>query len=278
MSAKTAVIAEKKKEHRKNFIEIFDKISYSHGKYNVWRDFIYMCAAALSQPLDFKQDREDEYLRIIKSYNKETQELFAEMFSELTLIYEEEGFGDILGETYASAGMTNDKNGQFFTPYHICKFMAGLQGDAEGLTAEIERKGYISVSDPCSGAGAMLIAFADHCMECGINYQQSVLFVAQDIDHIAALMCYVQMALLGMPGYVIIGNSLIPSDQYDVWYTPMYFLQGFNYRTQRNVIPVEESIADSIVHQEEPQVMIIPEISMDVILRETDNGQFEFDF
>ena len=50
------------------------------------------------------------------------------------------------------------------------------------MAARIEKQGWISVSDPACGAGALLIAFANECRRQHINYQTSVLFVAQDID------------------------------------------------------------------------------------------------
>lgn len=88
----------------------------------------------------------------------------------------------------------------------------------------------------------MLVAFANECRKKGINYQTDVLFVAQDIDYIVGMMCYLQMSLLGMPGYVVIGDTLAsPSVSYDkrgllpvnkgnVWYTPMLRIPVWQYR------------------------------------------------
>ena len=284
MPKKPAVINvhEKNKKRRKTLTELFDKLAQRYGRHTAWSDWIYMCAASISQVMDFKQGREDKYLHLINSYDKEYHNVFPEMFGELTFAFEEEGFGDILGDIYSSMRMTNDKNGQVFTPYHISKFMAALNGDADSLAAEIERRGYITVSDPCCGAGVMLISFADHCKDCDINYQESVLFAAQDIDPVAALMCYVQMSLLGMPGYVIIGNALSGQapEADSTWYTPMYFWQGFHYRTQTDIPEETEdtAITTEIVRQPETQKIIIPAAKIDVVLRETDSGQFAFDF
>jgi type I restriction-modification system DNA methylase subunit len=275
MPVKTAVIQEANKEHRKTLVKTIEKLAYKYGRHNVFNDFVYMSAAALSQPMNYRQEREDEYLRRIKMYDKDTQVLLAGMLGELVLAFEKERFADILGDIYSSMNLTNSSSGQVFTPYHICKMMAAMSGDTDGLSAEIEQKGYIMVSDPCCGAGAMLIAFADNCMDCGINYQQSVLFIAQDIDPAVALMCYVQMSLLGMAGYVIIGNSLIPSDSYDIWYTPMYFLQGFWYRRQKSVQTGAEPMAGNIIHQPE---IALPAIEADITVRETESGQFELVF
>lgn len=100
----------------------------------------------------------------------------------------------------------------------------------------------MSASDPACGAGALLIAFANECRRKDINYQTSVLFVAQDIDFLAGCMCYIQLSLLGCPGYVVIDNTLthpstsldprglIPKGGSNVWYTPMYFRDVWHWR------------------------------------------------
>jgi type I restriction-modification system DNA methylase subunit len=272
MAKRTPVMTEKNREHRKTFKKIFENISYKYSKHTVWRDFIYLCASALSQTLDFRQSREDEYIRIINSYEKETQDIFVEIFGELILAFKEEDFADILGEIYSELNLTNAKAGQFFTPYHICKLMAAITSSSERLSIEIEQKGYVSVNDPCCGAGALLIAFADQCREYKIDYEKSVLFVAQDIDPVVALMCYIQMTLLNMPGYVIIGNVLtntIP-DVNSIWFTNAYFCNEFHLRTQKTV----EDMSD-IIETETVQT-VIPNI--DIMLRENDSGQFTFDF
>ena len=84
---------------------------------------------------------------------------------------------DFLGDLYTSLNLHQHQKGQFFTPYHVCEFMAEVQlvGDFE---TQVEQKGYISVSDSACGAGALLIAFANSAKAHGINYQKKVLFVA----------------------------------------------------------------------------------------------------
>lgn len=65
-----------------------------------------------------------------------------------------------------------------------------------------------------------------------INFQDKILFVAQDIDLTAAMMCYIQLSLLGCQAIVKVGNSL--SDPFSVnepmsekiWLTPMFILKN----------------------------------------------------
>ena len=61
-----------------------------------------------------------------------------------------------------------------------------------------------------------------------LNYQNHLLVVAQDIDETVALMCYIQLSLLGVAGYVKVGNSLTEpmtgnDNKENYWFTPMYF-------------------------------------------------------
>ena len=113
----------------------------------------------------------------------------------------------MLGELFMAMGLVKEWNGQFFTPYEICRAMAAMNL-GEDLKSQIEEKGWVSVSDPACGAGALQLAFANECKRNHINYQTSVFFVAQDIDFLAGCMCYIQMSLLGCPA---MGSLTIPS-------------------------------------------------------------------
>ena len=85
-----------------------------------------------------------------------------------------------------------------------------------------------TVNDCCCGAGCLLIAFANEARKAKMDFQNRIVFVAQDLDFTAAMMCYIQLSLLGCKAIVKVGNSLtdpfIPADLEgsDVWYSPMY--------------------------------------------------------
>ena len=121
-----------------------------------------------------------------------------------------------------------------------------LAGRAEitlpGIKEQIADKGWVGVSDCACGAGATLIAAVNTAMSMKINFQTSMLIVAQDIDYVVASMCYLQLSLLGCAGYVVVDNSitnpstsydkrgLIPVDNGNVWYMPMYFTGVWHWR------------------------------------------------
>ena len=109
------------------------------------------------------------------------------------------------------------------------------------MKQEIENNGYFSCYDGAAGAGAMLIAAAEVCVEQGINYPFQVMFTAQEIDSTTALMCYIQLSMLGCAGYVVIGNTLsepatghvlFGEDTERCWFTPMFFEETWHRRRE----------------------------------------------
>ena len=157
----------------------------------------------------------------------------AEMLMQMVYAIDENPDQDFLGELYMACNLGNDHAGQFFTPYNVCQCMSEITYDVPAL---LDGKGFIAVNDPACGAGALLLSFANACKRHDINYQQKVLFVAQDIDYTVGLMCYIQLSLMGCAGYVVIGDTLInPCTAYDkkgllpagdperIWFTPLFY-------------------------------------------------------
>lgn len=227
--------------HQKQMVKMFESLCGRYSRRDIWSDFVFFSAAAVSNAVDksFAEEREKEYLSRSSKYKPEEMQIFAEMLREVVMGMDENSDQDILGELYMNLGLGNDRNGQFFTPYDVCVAMSQMTGD---FKKKIESESWISVSDPACGAGATLIAFANECRREGINYQTSVLFVGQDIDFVTGLMCYLQLSLLGCAGYIVIGNTLtdsitchdrkglIPKRESNIWYTPMYFRDIWQWR------------------------------------------------
>lgn len=224
--------SEKVLDSQKDFLNVFKQFSSRHRSWDIWRDFITMFACSLSNPTDKEHydEREALYLRTIKKYNKKEQELFPELAAHTVMALEKNPEQDFLGSIFMSLNLGNEHNGQFFTPYHVCELMAEVT--MEDLVQKVEKDGYISIHDPCCGAGATLIAGIHAARKRlekeKLNYQNHILVAAQDIDMIVALMCYIQISLLGVAGYVKIGNSLTEpitnmDSRENCWFTPMYF-------------------------------------------------------
>ena len=198
-------------EAQKELVRMFESFSNKgHSRWKVWSDWITMSAIAISNATDksHSDEREKQYLKIVERYTKQELETFTDMLTTLFMALNDNPDQDFLGELYMRLELGSDNAGQFFTPYHVCEFMSALTTPKEEFQQKIEDRGWVAVCDPTCGAGALLVAFANQCKREGVNYQQKILFVAQDIDYIVGMMCYLQMSLLGMPGYVVIGDTL----------------------------------------------------------------------
>lgn len=224
-------------EAQKEFVAKMDSLTGAHSRWEIWKDMIWMFATAISNSVDhrFHEQREQQYLQIAKQYNERELQCFAEMFGLMVITMQGAGDGlytDFLGEMFMDLELGNNLGGQFFTPYHLCKLMSKVCNEGERLAKAVILNGYIGVHDPACGAGATLIAAAEDLRERGINYQESCIFVGQDIDYTTALMCYIQLSLLGCPGYIHVGDTLsapvtghilFGDEGSDTWYTPMFF-------------------------------------------------------
>lgn len=228
-------------EYEKEFEKIFDKMTYNRQKWEVWADLMTMMATAISNALDpdcaRKRKREKEYMDCAKRCGG--VELPARAFAVVVEALEANPDQDFLGSLYMRFELGSHWHGQFFTPYSLCHLMADIQMD--DLKGKIDREGWVSVCDPCIGGGAMMIAAASKAKIMGVDYQRSMLFVGQDIDRIAGMMAYIQMSLLGMPGYIVIANTLsspltgdvlIPTEKegQEFWYTPFFFRDEWSMR------------------------------------------------
>ena len=229
-------------DREKEFLKSFNQLTYSRSGWQVWEDLMTVMACSIANAIDRSerhfQKREKEYERAIKDLGG--VEVPALMFATVVNALEENPNQDFLGKLYMSLNLGSHWHGQFFTPYHVCELMARLDlGD--NCKEEIERKGYISIADCCIGGGAMLIAAANYLREKQVNYHNHVLFVGQDIDPVVAKMAYIQLSLLGCPGYIIIGDALlhpmrghplfpIEGEYQDIWYMPFFATDIWEYR------------------------------------------------
>ncbi len=238
--------------HQSNIVKMLNGMTGRYSLWEIWQDFITMAAVSISNVLQnpHSAEREEIYKRCASKYSVQELNAFAELFAEVTQAMEENLDQDFLGELFMALGLGNEWAGQFFTPYSVCRAMASMTID-ENIRERIAKQDWVSVSDPACGAGALLIAYANECKARNVNYQTSVLFVAQDIDMVAGLMCYIQLSLLGCPGYVVIQNTLtnpstsydsrglLPHDNPNIWYTPFYnspIWQGRRFASQMDLL------------------------------------------
>lgn len=225
----------------KEFLDIFRELCYSRQPWEVWADVVTVMACSLANAVDKtskrNEKREKEYADCIKRLKGVDKP--AQLFTIVVNALEVNPDQDFLGKLYMTLDLGNHWKGQFFTPYNVSRAMAEMtMGDCQ---AQIDKQGWISICDPCVGGGAMIIAAANTLRRQKVNYQNHVLFVGQDIDRVVAMMAYIQISLLGCPGYIVVGNSLsnpiigsalMPAEQegQEFWYTPFYCSQVWHFR------------------------------------------------
>lgn len=226
---------------KKAFAAGFNQLCRTRQRGSVWADLVSVIACSIANAVDkrFFDEREAQYMRIIGQYNKDEQQLFPELFNLIVESMDENPDQDFLGELYMTLELGNSNAGQFFTPYDICRCMSEATIDGRRAREMVDKQGYISINDPACGAGATLVSAANTLRRLGINYQTSALFVGQDLDGTVAMMCYIQLSLLGCPGYVHVGDTLTDpmtgstlfgDGKPSTWCTPMFFRDVWEHR------------------------------------------------
>lgn len=234
MTAALNVKAPSPAQYRKNIIRLLKENSHRHHIWEVFSDFCEMAALAISNSVDLRQygPREARYLQIVERYEPLEIERFTHILGELTMAMEC-GPDDVIGKVFGELDLGNSARGQFFTPYHVCKLMAAqLIGDGSDLRTRIAERGFIRVSEPAVGAGAMIISMAESVQAAGVNYQQCMHVTAQDVDSRAVHMAYLQFSLLHIPAVVILGNTLALEER-EHWYTPAHVIGFWNGKLNR---------------------------------------------
>lgn len=207
----------------KKIVKEIEKLSGNYSGYEIFSDRIKCMALTTSNSCELFhgsiwKKREKEYLDIVHKHGIDKIKVFAEMHGMLAIAMENE-MEDILGKIYMEAGLGSKQTGQFFTPFHV-SYMCAKMAVPQNLP---DKK--IRINEPSSGGGGMIIATAKVLKERGINYQEKMEVVAQDLDWKGVYMTYVQLSLLGINAAVVQGDTLAepykeayPKER--VFYTP----------------------------------------------------------
>ncbi|EOV3438321.1 N-6 DNA methylase [Vibrio parahaemolyticus] len=211
--------------HRAEFEKALKHFAPYHHRHKVWDDLITCFAISLHNAVAKDEELEKKYLNIIGNYQRPEQLEMPKLVALLVGAFEESGFRDLLGEIYMEMGIGSKNLGQFFTPYEVSKLMAKMTMDRN----MIETQKYITLHEPACGSGGMVVAKADVMYEEGYNSQKQLLAYCVDVDQTAAMMCYIQLALWGVPAVVTIGNTLTMQFSRTML-TPMYHLGGWGFK------------------------------------------------
>ena len=219
-----------KKEYAE-IVKLYNSMIGAHQLWELWQDSMVMFAICISNSIDkrFAEKRKQTYLEIVHKYSKNEIDIFVKIFAEIVNQLDSNPEQDFLGDLYMNLDLGSHWHGQFFTPYTICEMTAGLTYTEE-ITSE--NAAPVSICDCACGGGALLIAgahkYSKQFQSIGLNGHDYIMICAQDISQVTAMMCYIQISLLGFAGKIKIGDSLLhplldTDNGSDIWYTPMYF-------------------------------------------------------
>lgn len=188
-------------DYKKEIINELRNMSGRYSVYDMFQDWIKMLALSISNSCNpfFYEKREREYLELAHKHTPEEIDVFCKL-NNLLIMACNEKFEDVLGYIYMHLEVSSKALGQFFTPYHVCQLMANIS------VKEINCD-YI-INEPSCGAGGNIIAAAERLKERGINYQDEMKVICQDLDWKSVYMCYVQLSLYGIPAVVVQGDTL----------------------------------------------------------------------
>ena len=177
--------------HEKHFAQVF--LSLTCNQWQAWCDFVEFFAISLANATEndpkVRSRREARYAAIAEGYTESELAKSKTLCSITVEALEDNPQQDFLGELYMGLDFGSSWHGQFFTPWNISYLMACMTFGK----STIPESGYLSVCDPACGAGCMLIAAAAAYQNEGPaprNYQTDIMFAAQDVDRVVAMMCY----------------------------------------------------------------------------------------
>ena len=207
--------------------KIFDDLknfNYSKDIISVFKDCIEFCALKTACLVDKKLSNENKLRleEIFNSYKSDEKEkaliIVQDIFDILAQF--KHSFDDYLGKIYMELIFTYDRKSkaQYFTPYHISRFMA------EMVIKENEHKKFITINDPCCGAGGMCIAALDILNSKNINYLKQALIYANDIDKTCVYMTYLQLNFAGAAA-IVEHKDTLTNKSFDTFRTLGFYMQ-----------------------------------------------------
>ena len=212
------------------FIRMVEKLSGRYSPLQVFQDACRMMALAIHSALlcfdpAAKHCAEKEYAELVEKHGKENEAAFAQLFRAVAQKLEVTRT-EFLGGVMESMGATNKHTSQFLTPVSLSRLMGRMTFERaeKPVPGEI-----VNLSDPCCGAGVLLIEGANAFIDAG-GRQGDILIRAEDLDYNAFNICFVQLSLLGFPAIVTRMDSLSREIFEGPWYTPGYFLHAMPMR------------------------------------------------
>lgn len=196
---------------KNTFAETLHTIGHRFSLSQAFDDFLTMAIAACTQNLHTgKSYYEDEYLQVIGKYkDSELRHEFPKAFACLIIEMEErldsDWGNDVLGDFFEH-NISNGRNGQFFSPYPVCQFMASITHTDKENDQTTESDKPLRILDPTCGSGRMLLAA--HQLNGNQHHYYGI-----DIDRMCVKMTALNLFLNGIwNSEVMCANALSPND------------------------------------------------------------------
>ena len=130
------------------YVKFVKSLCGKYSPWEIWNDFINLFAISLNNSVrhEYWEEREKQYLQIVRKYTSEEQNKMTELSAMLINDMSNNADYDYLGKVYMDLRINCNEKGQFFTPYHISKLMAKL-ADGDSLEEPI------IINEPTCGSG-----------------------------------------------------------------------------------------------------------------------------
>jgi hypothetical protein len=219
------------KPHHQQFCKTLTSLAGRHQTWRLFADFCELAAMCLSNVVCRSDEREQRYLAVAQTYDKDEMRVMCELLGIVTEGLEADNDRpscDFLGECFQELELASHWHGQYFTPWHLALALAQLVGPTADHPA-IRTRGWITASEPACGAGVMVLALAAAMRDQDLNPHTQLHVTAVDVDATAAYMAFIQFSLWHIPAVVVIGNSLSLEVRHQMW-TPAHWLGMWDER------------------------------------------------
>lgn len=214
----------------REFEKTFERLCVTRTPRSVWDDFVALSAIAISNELDFRDDREELEASILEKYSNQEIWMMQELFDRTADVLEKNPNQDYLGELFSQFQWSKDE-GLYLTPYDEAK------SAAQFCLEQTVANPFTSLRDPNCGSGTMLIAAFNQMTSMNRNPHMRLFCIGLEPDFTTAMMCYIQISFLGIAGYIMTGGNLNRSLKElsliapeEAWCTPAYYHRTWQAR------------------------------------------------
>lgn len=217
---------------RDTFVDMLNKAAISDSRSHFFDDFLTISVAVLNRD-------EKNYSQIVGKHTPETIAAFADMLGVLASAlndciaqkvlvdktlglkfkasFTKPRYRDVLGEIFHRLELNDSADGQVFTPQGTANVIGEVTLTPEFVNEQIAKRGYVMIEERCCGSGALILGALNALLEMGINPCRFARVRASDTDQRCRKMCYLQLALYGIPAVVI--NQDAVTDE--IWGEPL---------------------------------------------------------